>query len=116
MKVKAISEGKEGRDFLGLWGLDEMPANYQSDDYNKIFDQLSPLPTPGYLRKYYEREEEQNEESYQSRLYIYPDSKNGLGVFDLEDLSGFSIVVKSDPDNVKIFVWKESSWQDNVEM
>ena len=30
--------------------------------------------------------------------------------------SGFSIVVKSDPLNLKIFVWKEESSENNIEL
>lgn len=61
MKIKAISEGKEGRDFLSIWGLEEMTTNYENEDYNKLFQMQSPSPKPGYIRKFYEREEEPTE-------------------------------------------------------
>lgn len=28
LKVKAIHQGNEGRDFLGLWGIEQLPKDY----------------------------------------------------------------------------------------
>jgi hypothetical protein len=51
------------------------------------------------------------DEEFISRLFIYPDYQNGLGVFEPEDLSGFSLLVKSDNEKIKLFVWKSENWE-----
>lgn len=63
---------------------------------------------PGALRKYYEREESKPEQA--DKLFIYPDSEHGLGVFELDDLAGFCILIKVDGEKLKLFLWRDEDW------
>lgn len=55
LKMKAIYQGHEGQDFLSLWNLESIPADYQNREYDRLFTEQKPTPKPGYLRKHYER-------------------------------------------------------------
>lgn len=90
LKIKAISQGSEGREFFSLWNLDATPDLYENPDYSRLFAE-GESAKPGGLRKLYEREPEQ---TVQSRLFISPDYEKGLGVFEFEDLYGLCILVK----------------------
>jgi hypothetical protein len=103
IKIKAISQGTEGKEFFALWGLEEHPALYENPEYSRLFAE-GDAAKPGGMRKYYERE---IEEENQHKLFIYPDYSAGLGVFEWEDLGSLSLVAAVEGDAVKIYLWKE---------
>lgn len=59
------------------------------------------------MRKYYERDPENNTNLGNKKLYLYPDFEEGLGVFELEDLSVLSILVSSQESEVNVYIWKD---------
>ncbi len=102
-QVKAVSQGSESQDFFAIWGLNEIPPLYENEDYDKLFHEGTQAK-PGGLRKFYEREEDK---SVSKRLFIYPDCENGLGVFEPDDLNGLCLLVNSEEENLKIYLYRD---------
>lgn len=52
IKLKAISQGTEGKEFFALWNLEDPPAIYENPEYTRLFSEGDPSK-PGGMRKFY---------------------------------------------------------------
>lgn len=106
IKLKAISQGTEGKEFFALWNLEDAPVNYENPEYLRLFCEGETAKAGG-MRKYFEREAE--EESHK-KLFIYPDVGQGLGVFELDDLGSLNILATTEDGKLRLFLCKEDSF------
>jgi hypothetical protein len=54
LKVKAISQGTEGKEFFSLWNLEDIPEIYENPEYTRLFYE-GETAKPGGMRKFYEK-------------------------------------------------------------
>ncbi len=44
-------------------------------------------------------------------MFIYPDLSKALGVFESDDLSDLSVVMRDNQQELEVFVWREHDCQ-----
>lgn len=110
IKIKAISQGTEGKEFFALWGLEEQPPLYENPEYSRLFAE-GEAARPGGMRKYYEREVE---EENHHKLFLYPDHASPLGVFEWEDLASLSLLAAAEGESLRIYLWREGFEDDGA--
>ncbi|KRW99600.1 hypothetical protein PPERSA_01209 [Pseudocohnilembus persalinus] len=127
--IITINEGEENEDFWKLWGYDKQPeeAVGENSDWDNWFLELEPdkLQPP---RLYYkecisessddQRNQQNNNDANDSQeqnitqtipiLFIFPESRQAVKMFDMDDLQEDSLCIlcKQEGNILKQFVWR----------